>query len=123
MKINLGKTSSAGLMKVSVERNCDVVELTDKEEIERACHLENASKFTQTNGVPAMKRRLVIEVGFLGNSATCGQILKGTYSPPAELDQHTKDLLQTLAKPSDLFDTPRPIISTSTFQQGWSHTK
>ena len=110
-------------MKVLVERDDEIVEVTAKEETERACNSENASKFTQTNDTPAMKERLVEELGFLGNSAACDQMLKGNYSPPEEVDQHTKDLLQALAKPSDLCDSPRPIISKDTFQQGWIQTK
>ena len=70
-----------------------------------------------------MKGRIAEELGFLGNSAACDQISKGTYYLPAEVDQRTRDLLQALAKTSDLYDTPRPIISTDTLQQGWSQTK
>ena len=100
---------------MSVERNGDIVELTDKDEIERAWHSLNTSTFSQTNDTSSMKGRLVKKLGFLGNSVACDQKLNGAYSPPVEVDQHAGNLLQALAKPSDLIDTPRPIISTSTF--------
>ena len=49
---------SGGLMKVSVETNGEIIYMTYKEEIKRACNSENASKFTQTNDTPAMKGNL-----------------------------------------------------------------
>ena len=75
MKGILGKTISGGLTKVLVERNGEIIELTDKEEIERACHSENDSKFTQTNDTPAMKGRLAEELGFLGTFVACDQLI------------------------------------------------
>ena len=50
-------------------------------------------------------------------------ILNRTYEPPEEVDQYTSNLLKALAKLDNLIDTPHPIISIATFQQGWSKIK
>ena len=50
-------------------------------------------------------------------------MLKGTYSPPEEVDPSKRYLMQALSRPSDLSDTLRHVISTDTFKQGWSNTK
>ena len=46
-------------MKVTAQKEKQQVELTKKEEIEDAIHLENYAKFTQINSTPAMSTPLV----------------------------------------------------------------
>jgi len=55
MRRVLGTTVEGGLLKVTVIRAGETIELTKKEDIGRACHEENRAKFCQTNNTPAMQ--------------------------------------------------------------------
>ena len=54
LKWVLEKTYRGGLLKVLVIEDDKVLEITQKEEIERACLTENRQKFQQTNNTPPM---------------------------------------------------------------------
>ena len=64
-----------GLTKASVQEGDNVKELTQKTEIEDACHQENHQKYSQTNDTPLMQGQLATEIGFIGTSPACRAIL------------------------------------------------
>lgn len=116
----LHKFHGNGLSKVSVQTETgEKQELTDKEAIESACLEGNLDKFTQTERTPAMVGQLLADLGFDGDTDMGRQILAGTYTPPLDLDQYSKEYLKELAAPL-LRDTPPAIISTQTFREGWT---
>ena len=89
--------NNKGLDKVGVMVNNSYIELTQKEEIKNACHEENKKKFKQTSNTSAIKGLLAKDLGFIGNSQACSQILNG-YSLPIGTDEYTKDYLKALHK-------------------------
>ena len=75
----MGKSKSRGLLKVSVLENGEQVELVEKSEIKNAVYKENELKFMQTNLIPVIIEPLISDLGFLGNTECCEEILAGTY--------------------------------------------
>ena len=59
--------------------------------------------------------RLGQELGYLGNSSTYNSILNGTYNPPEDTNQYTKDLLEASARLTQIVQPPKAIISTEAF--------
>jgi hypothetical protein len=121
MRRILGNIKSEGLLFISVAQDNEIIEVTSKEEIELACHEENAKKFTQTNNMPAIKGGLLQELEFLGDIEACEQILQSLYIPLEDTDPYTKEFLSALAQSPSLVQTPKVIISTAKFQIGWNH--
>ena len=59
----------------------------------------------------------------MGNSSACDSILNGTYNPPEDTNQYTKDLLEALAWPTPIVQPPKVTISTEAFTTGWKCIK
>ena len=70
-------------------------------------------KFSQTNDTLAIKGQLAEELGFIGDSEVCSQILDRNCIPPANTDKYTKVCLRALKKPTSLMNTPKVSISTA----------
>lgn len=99
----------------------EVHTFTDKEDIERTCLQENKEKFNQTKDTPCMMSPLKEELGFLGTSEACQQILDGTYRVPQGTDPYTEAYFNELVRPIiDPATAPASTISTTTFKEGWS---
>lgn len=62
---------------------------------------------------------LAAEIGFLGTSPACRDILNGTYTPPPGTDQYTSKYFDHLRKPLNIKDTPTHCIPTDKFCEGW----
>jgi len=62
-----------------------------------------------------MRELLHSELGFLGTSQVCKEILAGIHIVPEEVDIYTKDLLYTLVKPTNLMDTPKAVVAIEEF--------
>ena len=112
-----------GLTKVSITENNTTKELSNKNDIENACHDENFAKFSQTNNTPPMKPPLSTLLGYLGISPACQAILNGTFTPPPDTDIYTREFLQHLKAPKQLLNPPIASISAKDFQEGWSKMK
>ena len=120
MRRLFGKMHGGGLTKVTVTQpDGTIIEHTEKEAIEQACHKENSIKFSQTEHTPTMAGILADEIGFDGTSEVCRQILDGTYIPPPGTNDYTKAYLQELKRPQHLHQPPQAAIPTSTFKDGW----
>jgi len=108
-----------GLLKVSIWQNGEWLELIKKEDIERAYLEENKEKFQQIQDIPPMKRYLIQDLGFTGDSDKCRVILDGLYELPKDTDPFTKAYIKELKQPAGLINVPKAVISTETFKQGW----
>ena len=58
------------------------------------------------------------DLGFLGMLKSYQQILCRTYNYPSNLDNISKEFIKELQKPSNLFNTPKAIISMAIFREG-----
>ena len=72
LRLILGKTLGTGLNKVTVvDESGDPQDLTNKHDIEQACHRSNEAKFSQTNMTPPMQGKLCEDLEYLGISPAC----------------------------------------------------
>jgi hypothetical protein len=98
----------------------DIIEITTKLGIEKACLQENKQKFQQTQNTPCMQEPLCSELGKFGDSASSRAILLGEYEPPPSTSVYTRELLLQLKHTKyDRASIPQATISTDTFKSGW----
>ena len=122
LRRTLGKVNE-GLTSVEVDDGDGVKEVSCKVNIEQACHTENYSKYSQTNNTPTMSGQLAAEIGFIGTSPACREILAGTYEPPPGTDEYTTEYLKYLKKPLNIQHAPTACITTEEFTTSWSKMK
>jgi hypothetical protein len=67
--------------------------------MEQACFAENEIRFRQTEHTPPMSEPMISELGFLGDTEQCEDILNGRYSPPRSTDPYMIELLTELRMP------------------------
>ena len=118
MKRFLGKENTGALSAVSVIEDGVQKELTAKRDIKDACYIENKQKLEQIVGTPVMRGKLMQDLGFLGNTQACEQILKGEYELLQDIDLITKEFIKDLKRILALEDTPKAIITTEMFKRG-----
>jgi hypothetical protein len=121
IKFTLHKIKKSGISSFELENpNGEIVEITTKAGIERACMNESCNKFQQTRNTPCMQEPLRSALGRFSNSDACRDILRGEYNPPANTPVYTREFLVQLKKPQ-AFTHPPPTaqISASMFQDGW----
>ena len=124
IKATLGKLTNGSVTKVDVEQDDGrVIEETTKEGIERACMEENEKKYRQTQATPCMQEPLLSELGYLGITASCDQILEGTYQPPPGINQYTRELLQHMQRLPIQYPSKKATITTPMFKEGWKKIK
>ena len=63
------------------------------------------------------------ELGFLGDSQSCTEILHGNYISPPSIDVYTEAFLKSLHKPSILINQLSASLSTPTFINKWKKIK
>lgn len=111
-------------MKVEVTINGQTVELTTKEEIEKACVEEHHKKYLQTNNTPPMQPPLKELLGQYANTPFCEEILMGTAEFLPELDEYTIKFLQQLRKPDSVTLNSVPtVIPSAEWAKGWNKMK
>ena len=116
----LKKLKGGAVMKIEVNQNGQIVELTKRQEVEQACIDEHDAKFSQTNNTPPMQPPLSTLLGPLANTEFSDDILMGMATFPPELDAHTTALLTQLKKPDTVrLDEVVPFISAEEWSQGW----
>jgi hypothetical protein len=124
IKATLGKLTSGSVTKVDVEQEDGrMIEETTKEGIERACMEENEKKYRQTEASPCMQEPLCSELGYLGISESCNQILAGTYQPPEGTNIYTRELLQHMKCLPIQHPIDKAEITTQMFKDGWKKIK
>ena len=99
--------------------------VTNKEELERVCILENNSKYCQTHNTICMTEPLRSLLGPTGNTPFCQSILDGTATSPPGTPQYTQELFEQLqqvhqAHPSCAIQRG---ISESDYSEGWKIMK
>lgn len=118
----LGKQKGGSIMKIDIMQNGSRVSVTSKPAIEEACMQENESKYRQTENTPCMREPLRTALG-IGTSQVSDLILAGTYTPPANTDTYTKELLRELQRDNRAVTSYSPDISTGSFRNGWRKMK
>jgi hypothetical protein len=79
---------------------------------------ENKQKFQQTNDTPCMQEPLRSELGSLGNTASCQEILNGTFTAPLHTPAYTREFLnQLLQAPNLTQPPPQATITKSMFRR------
>jgi hypothetical protein len=73
--------------------------------------INNLACFWLTENMPPMQEALLLDLGYLGDTAAADAILDGTYVCPAEVDEYTKDFLACLRRPPQV--NPEAPIQTS----------
>lgn len=125
-KINhaLGKTRTAGLTKVEVVQDGEVVDITEKEAMEEACMQENDSKYHQTESTPCMQEPLRSLLGEVGETDFAQSILQGTFRVPEGTNEYVSELFTEL-KMEDLQeeDKPEAKVLSDDFKNGWNKMK
>jgi hypothetical protein len=76
-----------------------VIDITDKRGMEKAIIHSNKKKFKQSFSTPFYNHPYNKIFGYLGLTKASGQVLAGTYIPPATASSHVKDFLQHVAMP------------------------
>jgi hypothetical protein len=70
-----------------------------------------------------MQEPLLSDLGYLGTTAECNQILEGTYNPPTGTNEYTRELLQHMKRLKLKYPPPKAVITTQMFKQGWKKIK
>ena len=90
---------------------------SSKDEVESAIIQANDQKYRQTTDTPQMSD-LLPDLGFLGNTQACEEILQGSYVPCTPIDPYTRALLKEFQKPLNLPNIPL-TYSRQEYIKGW----
>ena len=101
----LKKVRGGAVMKVEINVNGQLKELTTKQEIEQACIDEHEKNFSQTFNTPPMQPPLRELLGQFADTPFCNDILNGTAIFPPDLDEYTMSFLKQLENPHQLRST------------------
>ena len=124
VKFVLGKTRKGGVTRVEVERNGEIHEITDSEEIYQVCAAENEKKYQQTRNTPCLQPPLRELLGFDGLTQFANDILDGTFVAPQGTSQYLIELFQQLKKPDNInLDQIATEVTVEQFQNGWKGMK
>ena len=89
-----------GITFVTVKDNAgNLVEVSSKTGIEKACIKENEGRFRQANDTPFMVSPLVENFGYLGIGENTQKVMAGTYDPPEGIHPVAVKLLEHLKMP------------------------
>ena len=94
---------------------------TDKIEIEQALCSQNRIKFTSAYSSPFLQEPLLSQIGQTATSINAQKILDGTYQPPSNISNATKEFIQHLQTPHSikLHKSNDPICSIETATAYW----
>ena len=124
IKATLGKLHGGSITKVDIEHgDGSIEEITTKEGIEEACMNENENKYRQTQMSPFMKEPLLSDIGYLGNTKACEDILRGRYTVPEGVNIYTRELIHHMRSLPLNHAPPIAEIPTHTFTAGWKKMK
>ena len=116
------KKAQKGLATKLMERHPDGdVTVEDQEDLIRVSACENCTRFTRCIKCSFLHGQFLTDIGLLAEGPAVGQILNGTYTPPAGTNPHEALLLQELEMPQAIRDNPipPPHISKESHQRGW----
>lgn len=116
----LGKANACGLTKVQIKEDGEIIDITEKEEIERVCMEENDPKYHQTENTPCMQSPLFELLGRYGETEFGQQVLDGTFEAPEGTSQYVIELLNELKMHENAErEKPEPEITSKIFREGW----
>ena len=124
IKAILGKLHGGSITKVDIEKeDGSIEEITTKEGIEEACMQENEYKYRQTQQSPFMQEPLLSDIGYLGTTDACNDILAGSYNIPEGVSTYTRELIHHMRRLPLQHAPPQAEIPTATFKSGWKKMK
>ena len=110
-----GKTKGGSTSKVITKIEGRDVEVTNKVDIEKLCATENERKYhqTETGNSELLSQELIQDLGHHGEGPQIQSVLQGTYIPPENTTQETKDFLNAckVDQNNDLLETNDDIIT------------
>jgi hypothetical protein len=101
------------------------LDLTNKEDIERAIISNNEDKYKQSFHAPFLQPPLANDFGFKGLTPSAQQVLAGCYTPPVPIDPYVHDLILEWATPQPVRElgTQSMELSTPIYQRFWKKAK
>jgi hypothetical protein len=101
------------------------VDLTNKEDIERAIISNNEDKYKQSFHTPFLQPPLVSEFGFKGLTPASNLVLAGCYVPKEPIDPYAQDLITELKMPQPIKDIGRQSmeLSVTNYKKFWNKAK
>ena len=101
------------------------LDLTNKEDIERAIISNNEDKYKQSFHTPFLQPPLANDFGFKGLTPSAQQVLAGCYTPPVPIDPYVHDLILEWATPQPVRElgTQSMELSTPIYQRFWKKAK
>ena len=99
--------------------------ISAKEELESAIINENVKKYHQCENTPFLQEPLYTQFGRYGEGPATEKVKNGTYVPPADLDEVTKDFLHECHQSDSIkSEGPMPLKrSVAEFRQSWKVMK
>jgi hypothetical protein len=100
-------------------------ECTTKNSVEEAYIHENAARFSQTEGTPAMLSPLLENLGYLASTDHADEILCSTYQIPDDTDHYAGKLIAELRIPDSIRHAGPmcPYVSTKDHMSSWKKQK
>jgi hypothetical protein len=83
-----------------------LVEMTKKEDMEKAIMEENIQKFLQAMDTPFMTPPLLRDFGYMGLSPSATDVMLGQYNPPEGVDPYTRKFIHQLAMEPSIQQAP-----------------
>ena len=124
IKVVLNKIQSQGVTKVEINTATnDVVEVTSKEGIERACLHENKQKYLQIRHTPCLVEPLRSELRWDANTPAGEQILQGTYNAPIGTHEYAQEFFNELQEAELTHPFTEHQITPDLFKDGWAKMK
>jgi hypothetical protein len=101
------------------------MEVTSQDDVEQLTMQMCEARFRLTKNTPPMMEPLRSALGFMGTTVAAQQILAGTYVPPPEVDEHTRDFLSELQATAPLDPANRISceITRQDFQCHWRQSR
>jgi hypothetical protein len=96
-----------------------ILEVINQEDVEHYTMDMCEARFRLTENTPPMMEPLQTALGFMGTTEAAQQILAGTYVPPPEVDEHTRQFLTELQATAPL--DPANRISCEITRQDFQH--
>jgi hypothetical protein len=102
-----------------------LVEMTAKEDMEKAIMEENIQKFLQAMDTPFMTPPLLRNFRYMGLGPHATDVMLGQYNLPEGVDPYTRKFIHQLAMEPSIQQAPpiRTYFTTEEWKQGWRKSK
>ena len=97
-----GVLTTPSTMKAVFDKNGEMVEVNNKDELENARMYENFWRFSQASDTSFFLESLFRDVGFLAEGPGTEAILQVTYAPHDDVDSNTCKILKELKCPGNV---------------------